>query len=359
VAEGIRPIYRPIPDLLQPAFDVVRESVAKGELPSAVLAVADGREMLRCEAFGPADGSYSVRKDSLYLIASITKPIFAAAMMRLVERGKIRLNDPVGLYIPEFATNHKEGVTLWHLLTHTSGLDEGFAAELWERQAAASDYLTGACRSFLSFPPGTSYAYCNTSFIIMGELIRRIAGVPYPDFLRAEVTEPLGMEDTGFVLNEAQRGRAAPVLSGQDFDADYFVSLAHPAGGLYSTARDLVAFGQAFMAGRHSSGYRLLGPAAIAAMTRLHTAGLRDVGENPPLNAYYGLGWSKTGTNRSSGPSAELTTPSGFGHGGATGTYLWIEPDYGLVFVLLTNRWGIENKSVRDRALNAALGAVE
>jgi CubicO group peptidase (beta-lactamase class C family) len=129
------------------------------------------------------------------------------------------------------------------------------------------------------------------------------------------------------------------------------MDMAIPAGGLWSTAADLVRFGQSFLTGRP----RVLGPAARRAMTTLQTGGIAQIDASGATPAYYGLGFGKAGP---AGPAAELRTPDGFGHGGATGTLLWIEPGLDLVFVFLTNRWGIEAIHAR-MALNATLAAVD
>jgi CubicO group peptidase (beta-lactamase class C family) len=140
-----------------------------------------------------------------------------------------------------------------------------------------------------------------------------------------------------------------PILKGKE-GAAYFRSLALPAGGLYSTAADLVKFGQAILNGLLGREHTIVSQAGIATMTRLHTEGIRE--RNTGRLAFYGLGWDKPG-----GDARFLGTPAAFGHGGATATLLWIEPNHDLVFVFLTNQFGQENR-VACMALNAVLGAL-
>jgi CubicO group peptidase (beta-lactamase class C family) len=338
------------PELLDAALAAVDEGVRSGDLPSGVLAVATAGKTLRLEAFGP------VKTDSVFLLASISKPIFATAVMRLVERGRMRLNDPVARVIREFEVNGKADVRLWHLLTHTSGLDEMPGLALWG-QADRAGLTAAAIQAPLRFRPGSQYGYCNASFFVMGELIRRLSGRDDVAFLREEVLEPLGMADTSY--QPPASPRVVPVHGSpwaQDPHFEYFRSLCWGAGGLWSTATDLVNFGQAFLCGGALNGQRVLAPASVRAMTTLQTDSLvetRALGDGP---AYYGLGFAKAGPDNASGPSAELRTPSGFGHGGATGTSLWIEPELDLVFVFLTNRWGLDAPHA-GRALNAAIAA--
>jgi CubicO group peptidase (beta-lactamase class C family) len=176
--------------------------------------------------------------------------------------------------------------------------------------------------------------------------------------LRREIFEPLGMRDTSFAPHGDHEARAMPVysaLSEPDFEAKiaYFISTAAPGGGLWSTAADLVAFGQALLRGGSSNGYHLLAPASIAAMTRLHTPGMTEVRiDGSSVPARYGLGWGKPALDGST-----LASPSAYRHGGATGTLLLVDPEWDLVFVFLTNSWGIEGQAPNHVA-NAIYGAM-
>jgi len=155
--------------LLESAYAAVADGVAKGALASGVLAVATSEEVVRLEAFGP------VATDSIFLIASITKPIFATSVMRLVERGHVLLNEPVARHVPEFGANGKQDVRLWHMLTHTSGLDETWFAQAsgpqrWEWPSV----VARACAAPLQFPPGSRYSYCNARSINRAPLTSRL-----------------------------------------------------------------------------------------------------------------------------------------------------------------------------------------
>ena len=338
--------------LLESACAVVADGVARGALASGVLAVATSDEVVRLEAFGP------VASDSIFLIASITKPIFATSVMRLVERGHAALNEPVARHIPEFAANGKQDVRLWHLLTHTSGLDEA-----WVLQASRSERLNWAslleraCAAPLQFPPGSRYSYSNSPFVVMAEIVRRLTGADHATYLRQAVLEPLGMRDTSFLPPDSSR--VVPVLDPPWSDEQTrpgWIGLQHPAGGLWSTAGDLVRFGQMLLHDGELNDYRVLAPATLRAMSTLQTAGVPSTTGAGEFSAYYGLGFGKAGPDSERGPSAEFRSPAGFGHGGATGTYLWVEPEFDLVFVFLTNRWNQEDTTLK-RALNATIAA--
>lgn len=337
------------PSRLDAAFDVVEQAVARTTLPSAVLAVADAQSVIRIQAFGPA------REDSIFAIASITKPIFCTALMQLVERGLLLLNEPVTRLVPEFGAQGKGSIVLWHLLTHTSGLDENwtYLSGGSPTHASCEQIVKVTCRAPLLFTPGSQYSYCNPSFLIMAEMMKRATGESHEAQLHARIFEPLHMASTSFAPPEA--ASVMPVLDPpwrDDAQRAAWIASKHPAGGLFSTADDLVRFGQMLL----RRGAPVLSPAAFQTMTSLHTAGIPNRTGQGEFASYYGLGFTKSGPGSDNGPSAELRTPQGFGHGGATGTYLWVEPALDLVFVFLTNRWGILDETFR-RALNATIAA--
>ncbi|MBK9712056.1 MAG: beta-lactamase family protein [Kouleothrix sp.] len=339
---------------LQRAVGVADAAVREGGYPSAVIAVASSSATILKRALS-RPGMAPAREDSIFLLASITKPIVATAIMRLVEDGLLLLSAPVATYIPEFAQAGKQLVTTWHILTHTSGLDDSaWQAELaGARRATAPELVQLACRSGLRFEPGARFEYCSFSFYILAELISRLGGAPYPELLRRQIFRPLGMRDTSFAPEGDQRARAMPVYGlAPDFDRwlAYYTSVATPGGGLWSTAADLIAFGQALLRGGRAGDYHLLSPAAIETMARLQTGGLTQVSDGQTTPAMYGLGWGKLG------PEA-LASPRAYLHGGATGTLLCIDPEWDLVFVFLTNQWDIQGTAA-DRALNAVYGAL-
>jgi len=334
---------------LQPAFDLLRDAVFSGELPVGLLAVATGRETLRCEAYGQQG---PIGTDGIFWIASITKPIVATAIMQMVERGRLILEDAVVRYIPEFGANGKEGVTVWHLLTHTSGMADDYWNDPGVEPSARAD-LEGALGTHLRFPPGTQFEYCNVSYRVLGEILRRTSGRDYWEYLREEVLYPAGMDDTDFQPEPSKRSRLLPV---HDFPwarggMEAFMSLAMPSGGLFSTAADLVAFGQAFLNSGVGRRGRLLSAAAMRVMTSVHTEGIPRH-DNGAVE-HWGLGWEKA-TPR----EGRLVTTHGFGHGGMSGAYLWIEPDSDLVIVFLTNRVGLDGR-VRKGIVNAVMAALE
>jgi CubicO group peptidase (beta-lactamase class C family) len=298
--------------------------------------------------------------DGIFLIASITKPIVATAIMQLVEQGKLLLSAPVATYLPEFAANDKGAVTAWHLLTHSSGLEEDeFWGELQAigasgRQPPPGFLYDAACRSHLNFEPGTAYRYNSLTFSVLGELITRLSGEPYPEYLQHHIFDPLGMTSTAFW--PVDRSRVAPIYDlGPPHIVEGFRALATPGGGLSSTAADLIAFGQTYLRGGTSAGgHKLVSSPTVTLMTQHHTIGARQFGQGNTFN--YALGWGKPSTP----PEGDLlASERAFGHNGASGTTLWIDPEYDFVYVFLTNRWDmVDPLDTRARCLNVVYGAV-
>ena len=348
------------PGRLDRAFELVRMQVERGEVPVGILGLARSDGVVRIEAFGP-----EVRPDSVALIASITKPIVATAIMQLVEAGRCSLRAPVRHYLPEFqpappGPNLPGGelVTTWHLLTHTSGIADPPDA-LPPGRMRRDEFLGYALRAPLRFVPGTRYEYASVTFYLLGEILRRLGGPDYPEYLAAGIFRPLGMPDTTFdPADAAKDGRVIwPRFVGVPVDETdeltrWLISVVMPGGGLWSTATDLLRFGRAILAGGTLDGVRIVGRRSVELMTREQTAGVREAGM-PPRNPTYGLGWGLPGLD-----GALPVSRSAFGHGGATGTRLLVDPEADLVAVYLTTVWGADDRHALE-AIGAAWSALE
>jgi len=343
---------------LQWAFDLVDEGVRGRVVPSAVLAVATGREVVRCEAFARPGGDH-VAADSIFLLASLSKPILATAALHLAAAGALVLGAPIARYIPEFVAGGAPAVTAWHLLTHTSGVgDLDWPTTLRER-AHPVGRLDAACRHPLLFAPGTRVSYSTLAYDLLAELVTRLGGMPYEEYLSAHVFTPLGMADTSYDPRGDAGRRMVPahgIDAGGIADPDdalaYFIARKVAGAGLWGTAADLVAFGQAYLNdGRHGHG-RVLPPAYVDLMTREHTAGLVKLEDGRPIPAHYGLAWRK-GSLDGTRPGS----PQAFEHDGATGGLLWVDPVWDLVIVYLTNQFG-SDPHIQQAALQAVYGAL-
>jgi CubicO group peptidase (beta-lactamase class C family) len=341
----------PKPDARPELAAALRPFVDRGELAGAVVLVADRGKVLALGAAGCAvvGAKTPLKTDALFWIASQSKPVTAAALMVLVDEGKVKLDDPVGKYLPEFndvwvaAEKDKDHVLLKRparpvavrdVLSHTSGLPFQSAAEgpqldrlpLW---AAVRTYATTP----LGSDPGAKYAYSNAGINTAGRIIEVVSGTAYEEFLRTRLFEPLGMTDTTFWPTDAQLKRLAkaykPGKGGAGLEETTIGQLQYPltdrvrrfpmpAGGLFSTATDVARFCRMVLNGGTLDGKRVLSEAAVKEMTTRQTP--------MPVKESYGLGWSVGGGT--------------FGHGGAFATNMTVDPRRGMVYVYLVQHAG-------------------
>jgi serine-type D-Ala-D-Ala carboxypeptidase len=348
---------------LRVAFAPTVTAVRTGALPAAIVGVSDGRATLALEAF-PGPHHRRLGSDGIFFLASITKPIVATAVMQLVDAGLVDLHAPIGRYVPAFVGPGKDRVTAWHVLTHTAGIQDIETDYIRRKRPSAAEMLRIVCTSPLRFEPGTRYEYCSDSFYLLSELISAARRAPFPTALRTALLDPLGMPDTSFDPRHA-RSRLVPVHGiplgnrlMRELILRYLAKAALPGGGLWSTAADLLAFGRALLASARGDGGPLSRP-ALELMTAEQTAGILEVAaDGTTRDPRYALGWGKprpdgtvpaavAATDGSSGMlTAPITVPasaSAFTHGGASGTRLWIDPERDLVFVFLTNLWGVDD----------------
>lgn len=351
------------PTRLERAFAVVAEAVAAGEPAAAVLAIAGPDGPILARGFGVDRAGGRIGVAHRFRVASVTKPIVATAVLQLVEEGRLTLSDPIRRHVPEFGPPPVEPgrpgadtVTVWHLLTHTSGAIDLDWHGLGMAPPSTDELIASVCSRPLTFVPGTAYAYASDTFFLLGLLLQRIGGHGSTGAaLRARILEPLGMDGTGFEMTVEGHPNAPVTMVGDgDLPVDRFSTwisaVEHPGGGLWSTAHDLAAFGRASMASPAVP--RILGRPFLELMRREQTAGIFEPGD-PPRRPTYGLGWAKsTLDGRMPGP------PQVIDHVGATGSRLWVDPVNGLVVALLVGRWGL-GRELADAAIAAVYGALD
>jgi CubicO group peptidase (beta-lactamase class C family) len=355
-------VLSPAPASAQPhVAGSLQPFVDGSKLAGAVVLVADREKVLTLEAvgFGDVAARKPMRPDSLFWIASQSKPITATALMMLVDEGKVRLDDPVDKYLREFKDQWvaverdqghillkrpKQRVTVRHLLSHTSGLPFKSALEqptldgLPLRVAAGSYAMTP-----LQWEPGSQYQYSNAGINTAGRIIEVVSGVPYEEFLEKRLFGPLGMKDTTFRPNAEQVARLAksykPNADGTGLEEIPITQLHYPlddrgrqpmpAGGLFSTAEDVGRFCRMILGGGVFDGRRYLSESAVTEMTS------RQTGDSIKEN--YGLGWATTGARRETGGPV---IPGPCGHGGAYATNMWIDPRRDLITVYMVQYAG-------------------
>ncbi len=314
---------------LEAAATLIDRAVAGGRVRGATLTVSQNGRSFRRE-FGTAGSPHAI-----FLIASITKPMTAAAVMTLVDKGELALDDPVMRYIPEFGEGARKRITIRHLLTHTSGLPDQLPdnVELRRRQAPLEEFVARAIRTPLLFEPGARVSYQSMGFLLAAEVASRITAIPFPAFLAQTVFEPLEMHRTAlglgrFAISDTQLSQAdeAPALYGGsagdtrdwDWNSEYWRNLAAPWGGAHSSGPDIERFLRYFLAPDGS----VVKPETAAAMI---------VNQTPGLNEPRGIGFVVKPGSFGKGASTRA-----FGHSGSTGTLAWADPATGLSCVVLT-----------------------
>ena len=326
--------------------------IAAGEVPGISLAVMRHGHLIHEAYFGlahPASGQ-AISEQTIFAVASITKLVAATAMLLLVERGQVGLRTPIAVILPEFGQNGKGAVHLQHLLTHTSGIDETFIG----RGALTSleAYLERIYQAPLLWTPGTRVAYCNAGYDLLIRIIEKLTGMPHPRFVSAELLEPLGMRDSYLCPPEQVQGRIADCRTSEGDDPlPLLVSSGALSGALFSTARDIGSFGQLFLDQGRGVGGQVLSPRSVAAMLLDRTDGLQDTGS---ALVHRGLGWLVA---RPFLGACDLAAPGSFGHSGASGSFLCVDPVADMVIAFMANRWDWKQQG-RAEVLNACLGAV-
>ena len=326
---------------LIPIAEIVEEAIRAGKTPGAVVLVGHRGRIVYRQAFGHRalePNKLPMAIDTIFDLSSLTKVIATApAVMQLVEKGKIRLQDPVGNYWPEFKAHGKDLLTVHQLLTHYSGLRAGL--DFQPKWAGYSSAMEKIAAEKLASIPGTQFLYSDLNFIILGELVSRVSGQPLDVYCAQHLYAPLGMKDTSFRLPESQHPRLAHTQykkrnSGNKLWAEVHDPTAFLMGGvaghagLFSTGDDLAVFAKAFLDGGLAKGARILSPLSVQKMT---------TPQNPPNKTVLrGLGWDIDSPIFSS--RGELLPVGSFGHAGYTGTSIWIDPISQTYIILLTNR---------------------
>ena len=324
--------------------------------------------------------------DSVFRIASMTKPITAIAVLQLQEAGKLSVTDPVEKHLPEFRNqmlaqrDDKDGpitlvkpsrlITIRDLLTHTSGLPGGYPAGYSNmynlRQLTLKEAVLLQSQRPLDFEPGSKWSYCNTGIDTLGRIVEVVSGQSYSDYLAEHIFRPLEMYDTTPFVRSDQRPRVAGLYDLKDsrlqpadrpiIGIDEGARHPIPAGGLVSTGGDLAKLYQCLLNGGELNGKRILKTETLAEMTRLQTGDL-TTGFTPGM----GFGYGFAVVREPQGVTAMLS-PGTFGHGGAFGTQAWLDPKQDLFVILLIQRVNLGNSDgseIRKAVQEVAARAVK
>ena len=351
---------------------LVEQAIADRKLPGAVVLVGRGDTVFYEKAIGrravlPTPEAMTL--DTIFDLASLTKVVATTtSVMKLVEDGRVRLSDRVSTFVPGFERHGKADITIRQLMTHTSGLRPDLdSANSWTGAATAIEL---AIDEIPTAPPGERFIYSDINYFLLGDIVRRVSGMPLNEFARTRIFEPLGMKDTMFLPPASLQPRIAPTEPCTEFGwpcdgpgAKMMRGVVHDwtarrmggvAGhaGLFSTAADLSIFCRMLLDGGRYNGVRILSPLTVAKMTTAASAP-----GDPNLR---GLGWdidSSFSSNR-----GELLPIGSFGHTGFTGTSLWIDPLTREFVVFLSNRVHPDGKGdvtpLRARVATVAASAL-
>jgi len=344
----------------RPALDAARfpqidaailHAIGERRLPGAVFHLERGDAVYE-QAYGHLDyepDAAAVRTDTVFDAASLSKVLATApAILMLAEEGRIDLDARLVHYFPECAGGGRDGITIRHLLSHSSGLPAGLPRNPdWHGDAAAHAL---ACQQALTAPPGTLLRYSDVNYVLLGQLVQRVSGMRLDEFARRRIYAPLHMRDTGFLplqrgvaralIAPTQKGRAgsagahgdlAPgqVLQGEVHDptARRMDGVAGSAG-VFTTAHDVARFARMLLQGGELDGVRILSAASVRLMTTAQSpAGLAPRGLGMDIDSPYARR-----------PRGELYPVGSFGHTGFTGCVLWIDPGSRSFYVFLSNR---------------------
>ncbi|MBL6664131.1 MAG: beta-lactamase family protein [Flavobacteriales bacterium] len=356
--------------------EISKNYVAEGKVPGIVTMIARKGKLIYFEAYGNrgVDSKVKIKKNDLFRIYSMTKPVTAIAAMQLYEKGKFQLNDPITKYLPELNNlkrynskgeliDVKTEITMQQLLTHTAGFTYGWGGgpvdkkyeevKLWESDGS-KEFIDKVSSLPLLFEPGTKWHY-SIAVDITGVIIERLSGKTFSEYLSDNIFAPLGMKDTFFEVPNNKLNRFLPnhyynktsnslgtinedntkISAGSNYEKVKFYS---GGGGLVSTAMDFMIFSECVRNGGLYNGKRIIGPKTVKFMTKNHLSGSLSgkggSGESPSWDTTsmdqaesngfgFGLGF---GLVTDSVKRSIIGSDGEYSWGGAAGTIFWIDP---------------------------------
>jgi CubicO group peptidase (beta-lactamase class C family) len=359
-------------------------AVANRQVSGAVTVVATKDKFVHRQAIGVSDIAKAtpMRPDTLFWIASMTKPITAVAVLMLQDEGKLNVTDPVAKFIPEFAalktpSGQAANLTIAQLMTHTSGLGEADRAAAAEAHTLA-DLIPLFLAAPMQFEPGSQWRYTQSGINTAARIVEIACGMSFDLFVQKRILDPLGMKDTTFYPSRKPslhlvvantKNRSSGALEAVPPRGPIGLE-GHPPlgnGGLFSTGPDYARFCQMLLGGGSFQGKRYLSPEAFHLLTSVQTGDL-------PTGFFQSAQYGNHGTNygwgigtcilRAPHPGvAAMLSPGTFGHGGAWGTQAWVDPVRGVAYVLMIQRSDLGNSDASDvrrafqQAAANALGA--
>jgi CubicO group peptidase (beta-lactamase class C family) len=348
----------------------LQEQVDRHEIAGAVTMVVSKDRVLHLETTGLADmaAHKPMQADTVFWIASMTKPITATAVLMLQDEGKLDVHDPVAKYLPEFAnlktpSGQPANLTLIQILTHTSGLGEAGGPAAREAKTLA-DLVPLWLAAPMQFEPGSRWSYCQSGINAAGRVVEVVSGMSFDAFLKKRLFQPLGMTSTTFYPGASERARQVTAYAKNATTGSLEAVPPRPEfgprdrppqgnGGLYSTAEDYGRFCQMLLGGGRFQGVRYLSDASMKQLSTPQTPETLPTGffQNDTygrrgLNYGWALGTCVLKAPHDGAPA--MLSPGTFGHGGAWGTQAWVDPVKGVAYVLMVQRSNFPNSDASE-----------
>ena len=348
----------------------LQEQIDRHEIAGAVTMVVSKDRVLHLESTGLADvaAHKPMQADTVFWIASMTKPITATAVLMLQDEGKLDVHDPVAKYLPEFAnlktpSGQPANLTLIQILTHTSGLGEAGGPAAREAKTLA-DLVPLWLAAPMQFEPGSRWSYCQSGINAAGRVVEVVSGMSFDAFLKKRLFQPLGMNSTTFYPGASERARQVTAYAKNATTGSLEAVPPRPEfgprdrppqgnGGLYSTAEDYGRFCQMLLGGGRFQGVRYLSEASMKLLSTPQTPETLPTGffQNDTygrrgLNYGWALGTCVLKAPHDGVPA--MLSPGTFGHGGAWGTQAWVDPVKGVAYVLMVQRSNFPNSDASE-----------
>jgi CubicO group peptidase (beta-lactamase class C family) len=347
----------------------MQDMVAKQEISGAVTVVVSKDRVLHLEATGSADLATKrpMTPDTLFWIASMTKPVTGVAVLMLQDDGKLKVSDPVAKYLPGFAglktpSGKPANLTITQILTHTSGLGEASGPAAQQAKTLA-DLEKIWLATPMQYEPGSQWKYTQSGINAAARIVEVISGKTFDQFVQQRIFDPLGMKDTTFYPTDAQRARLVTAYAKNATTgalevvpprADFGPRDRPPQGngGLYSTGPDYARFARMLLNGGTLDGRRYLTADAMKFLTTPQTGdlptGFFQGAERGDRGPNYGWGIATCILKTPHDGVASMLSPGSYGHGGAWGTQAWIDPVKGVAYILMIQRSGLPNSDGSD-----------
>jgi CubicO group peptidase (beta-lactamase class C family) len=355
---GFAPMMLAEAPKLAGVVSAMQRMVEKKEMAGAVTVVVTKDKVLHLETTGMADveAKRAMSADTVFWIASMTKPVTGVAVLMLQDEGKLKVSDPVAKYIPEFAnlktpSGKPANLTIAQLMDHTSGLGEAYGKD--KEAKTLADLVPIWVAAPMKYEPGAKWQYTQSGINAAGRIVEVVSGKPFDAFLSERLFGPLGMKDTTFFPGEAQKARMVTAYAKDKDTGELKVVPARADfgtgrpplgnGGLFSTGPDYARFCQMLLGGGSYEGKRYLSAEAMKYLQEPLTGDLPTGFFQKDHGTKYGWGLGTCILKTPHEGVAAVLSPGTFGHGGAWGTQAWVDPVKGVAYVLMVQRANFPN----------------